>query len=301
MGLKLVRGRRRQALFLRRFGFDDATKALSFAVTTAMGKRWRLVTLDDNEIAPVYASKGKGRLAGVWRWIALTLVVAGLFWLFGGGLVEHIGGIAREYLADGQGGGFKEMMGRIFGAFILVIIAGALVGGMVLIIVAFFGATVFFSWGSYRSYKKAELEKSTSIQSTDQVEPVLTAILKRSRKIFAPQLVVVRVAHEIWKDVVNRLAAASDVVLIDVSDFGEGLLWEIENLRAQHAHQWILVGQHDALLRLSARAAGDEDDGSLEQRVAALLEGSKVLAYTGEKPRQMKRFARLLRASLDYI
>jgi hypothetical protein len=298
LGLKLIRGRRRQALFLRRFGYDDATKALSFAVTTAMGNHWRLVTLDDNEIAPVYGSKGKGRLAGVWRWIALTLVVAGLFWLFGGGLVEHIGGISREYIAEGQGGGLKEMMGRIFGAFIFMIFAGLLVGGFVLIVVAFFGATALFSWGSYRSYKKAELGKSTSIERSDQIGPVIMAILKRSRKILAPRLVVVRVAHAIWKNVVTQLASASDAVLIDVSETGEGLLWEIENLGAQHSHQWILVGQHDALIRLSD---GNEADGNIERRLATLLDGSRILAYTGDRPRQMKQFAKLLRAGLDNI
>ena len=298
LGLKLIRGRRRQALFLRRFGYDDATKALSFAVTTAMGNSWRLVTLDDNEIAPVYGSTGKGRLAGLWRWIALTLVVAGLFWLFGGGLAEHIGGISREYIAEGQGGGLKEMMGRIFGAFIFMIFAGLLVGGFVLIVVAFFGATALFSWGSYRSYKKAELGKSTSIERSDQIGPVIMAILKRSRKILAPRLVVVRVAHAIWKNVVTQLASASDAVLIDVSETGEGLLWEIENLGAQHSHQWILVGQHDALIRLSD---GNEADGNIERRLATLLDGSKIFAYTGDKPRQMKQFAKLLRAGLDNI
>jgi len=298
LGIKLVRGRRRQALFLRRFGYDEATEALSFAVTTAMGRRWRLVTLDDNEIAPIHGSQGKGRLAGVWRWIALVLVVAGLVWIFGGGLAEHLGGITDEYMAEGRGDSFKEAIGRIFGAFFLMLIVGILIGGMVLIIVAFFGATALFSWSSYRSYKKAELNKSTTIQRSEHIEPVVMAMLKRSRKILAPRLVVVRVAHDIWKDVVSQLAAASAVVLIDVSETGEGLLWEIEHLKAGHEQQWILVGQHDALIRLSAGNATDE---SIEQRLVALLDGSNILAYTGDEPRQMKQFASLLRASLDNI
>jgi hypothetical protein len=256
------------------------------------------VTLDDNEIAPIHGSEGKGRTAGVLTWIAMALVVAGLFWLFGGGLAEHLGGITDEYMAEGRGGGFKEMVGRIIGAFLIMLFVGLLVGGMVLIIVAFFGATALFSWSSYRSYKKAELKKSTTIERPDQIEPVVMAILKRSRKILAPRLVVVRVAHNIWKDVVSQLAAASAVVLIDVSETGEGLLWEIENLKAGHSHQWILVGQHDALIRLSA---GNAIDGSIEQRLLALLDGSNILAYTGDEPRQMKRFANLLRASLDTI
>ncbi len=296
LGIKLVRGRRRQALFLRRFGYDRATEALSFAVTTAMGLRWRLVTLDDSAIAPISGSKGKGRLAGVFIWIALILVVAGLFWLFGGGLTDHLGGITDAYLAEGSGAGFKEMVGRIFGAFIIMLIVGLLIGGFVLLFVAFFGATALFSWRSYRSYKKAELEKLTFIERPEQIKPVVKKMLKISKKILAPRLVVVRVAHEIWKDVVSQLAAACAAVLIDVSEIGEGLLWEIENLKAQHGHQWILVGQHDALIRLVDVSA---TEGSAERRLAELLDGTRILAYTGDKPRQMKQFAKLLRASMD--
>jgi hypothetical protein len=235
-------------------------------------------------------------LAGVFIWIALILVVAGLFWLFGGGLTDHLGGITDAYLAEGRGAGFKEMLGRIFGAFIIMLIVALLIGGFVLIFIAFFGATALFSWSSYRSYKKAELEKLTFIERPEQIKPVVKKMLKISKKILAPRLVVVRVAHEIWKDVVSQLAAASAAVLIDVSEIGEGLLWEIENLRAQHAHRWILVGQHDALIRLADVSA---TEGSAERRLAELLDGTRILAYTGDKPRQMKQFAKLLRASME--
>ena len=301
LGIRIVRGRRRMALFLRRFGYDEATRALSFAVTTAMGQRWRLVTLDDDQVAPIHGSEGSGRLASALRWIALALVAGGLFWLFGGGLAEYMGGITDDYMAAGRGEGFKEAIGRIFGAFFILLITGLLVGGFVLIIVAFFGATALFSWSSYRSYKKAELEKSTAIDSPDGIEPVVRSILRRSRTILAPRLVVVRVAHMIWRDVVDRLASACAVVLIDVSECGEGLLWEIKVLKTGHARKCIFVGQYDALARLAATPAGGESGGSLEQRLAELLDGSRVLAYTGEQPRQMRQFTSLLRASMNSV
>ncbi len=301
LGIRIVRGRRRMALFLRRFGYDDATRALSFAVTTAMGQRWRLVTLDDEEIAPIHGSEGKGRLASALRWIALILVIGGLFWLFGGGLAEYMGGITDDYMAAGRGGSFTEIMGRIFGAFFMLLIAGLLVGGFVLVIVAFFGATALFSWSSYRSYKKAELEKSISIDTAEGIEPAVRSILRRSRKILAPRLVVARVAHMIWRDVVTRLASACAVVLIDVSECGEGLLWEIKALKARHADKCILVGQYDALLRIADAPAGSDSGESLEQRLARLLDGSRVFAYTGDQPRQMQQFASLLRASMNSV
>lgn len=53
VGLVLLRGRRRVVLFLRRFGHQDATAVVTFAVARTIGSSWRLVTLDDAAIAPV--------------------------------------------------------------------------------------------------------------------------------------------------------------------------------------------------------------------------------------------------------
>src|SRR5262245_53428271 len=49
-GLRLVRGARTSVLFLRRFGYTDATRAVTFAVLKTVGRTWRLVTLDDAQI-----------------------------------------------------------------------------------------------------------------------------------------------------------------------------------------------------------------------------------------------------------
>jgi hypothetical protein len=52
-GLRLVRKGRTLVLFLRRFGYDDAQSAVTFAVNSTIGRSWRVVTLDDAEIAAV--------------------------------------------------------------------------------------------------------------------------------------------------------------------------------------------------------------------------------------------------------
>src|SRR4051794_15257125 len=51
VGLRLLRGQRRLVLFLRRFGYGEATKAATFAATKTIGRSWRLVTLDDAAVA----------------------------------------------------------------------------------------------------------------------------------------------------------------------------------------------------------------------------------------------------------
>src|SRR4051794_20410994 len=52
-GRRLVRGHRSSVLFLRRFGFDGSMRVVTYAVANSIGVNWRLVTLDDEEIAPV--------------------------------------------------------------------------------------------------------------------------------------------------------------------------------------------------------------------------------------------------------
>jgi hypothetical protein len=51
-GGRLARGHRRSVLFLRRFGHTEATSAVTVAAAT-IGGSWRLVTLDDDKIAPI--------------------------------------------------------------------------------------------------------------------------------------------------------------------------------------------------------------------------------------------------------
>ena len=80
-GLWFVRRDRGMALFLRRFRYDDATRAISFAVSTKIGSRWRLVTLDDTEIAPIGPSEAATLFFSVggraWKRFSVTCDDAG--------------------------------------------------------------------------------------------------------------------------------------------------------------------------------------------------------------------------------
>ncbi len=64
MGPRLLRGERKLVLFLRRFGYADATRAVTFAAAKTVGGSWRLVTLDDKEIAPLGIPAGTRWLYG---------------------------------------------------------------------------------------------------------------------------------------------------------------------------------------------------------------------------------------------
>jgi len=300
-GLKLIRGRRHLVLFLRRFGYDEATKALSFAAASAMGQRWRLVTLDDNEIAPILGLKVRGRLLGLLRWALLITIVLTLFWLFGDGFKDYLGRIVDGMKSETHGGGFEAMIGQILALFFMTLIVGVIVGGLVLIAVGLLGAGMLFSWRSFRSYKKAELGQSKYIESNREIGPVIHAVLKLSRRIFAPRLAVVRVNSSVWQEVVRRFADVVDVILIDVSRPGEGLLWELENLADKHERRILFVGQQQALEALAGLSPESADSLDTSRRLANYLDGKRILAYRSAEPGDMRRFSRLLRGSLNAL
>ena len=62
IGLRLLRRNRTLVLFLRKFGYDDAQSAVTFAVLRTIGASWRVVTLDDAEMAPIGVAEGTRRL-----------------------------------------------------------------------------------------------------------------------------------------------------------------------------------------------------------------------------------------------
>jgi hypothetical protein len=299
LGLKLIRGRRRLVLFLRRFGYDEATEALSFAAASAMGQRWRLVTLDDNEIAPILGIKTRGRILGFMRWLLLAAMVVGLFWLFGDGFGNYMAKVIDGLETENRGRGFDAIVGHIIVIFIMTLVIGLFIGGLVLMLIALLGAGMLFSWRSFRSYKQAEMGQSKKIENASEIEPIIHAVLKMSRKIFAPRLVVVRVNSAIWQAVVEQFAGVSAVILIDVSSPGEGLLWELENLKEKYSQRTVLVGQYDVLEKLAVLPVTNAHAVDSEQHLVNLLQGEVVLAYRSGGVRDTKHFTKLLRARLN--
>ncbi|MET0066498.1 MAG: hypothetical protein ABW076_09150 [Candidatus Thiodiazotropha sp.] len=299
LGLKLIRGRRQLVLFLRRFGYDEATAALSFAAASSMGQRWRLVTLDDNQIAPILGISTRGRLLGLLRWLLLGAVAGGLFWLLGDGFGDYLGKIIGEIKHDNPDAGVQGIIGHIVTLFVMTLVLGLIIGTIALMLIALLGAGMIFSWRSFRSYKNAELGQTRSIDNSAQIQPVIERVVKLSKRIFAPRLVVLRVDSSVWQRVVIGFANVSAVILVDVSSLGEGLLWELEYLRDNKQLKVVLVGHYDRLQSIATRLPGHGNDISAEQRLIELLDGRSVLAYRSDNPSDSRRFARLLKSRLN--
>jgi hypothetical protein len=296
LGLWLVRGKRQLVLFLRRFGFVEATQAVTFAVVRALGAHWRLVTLDDSEVSPVGVRKRMRWLSIAVGLVAATGVAWAISWLAGGGLDALVGEATKGAL---RGATLRDVLPRmVVWFFVVPVILMIAVTLLIFIPAAFGGAVAIFAWSSYGAIRAAERAKTVQITDEAQIERAAAAVLRRSRGIVGPRLAVARVVSAIWQPVVRRLISASSAVIIDVSEPTRNLLWEIETLTPEMRSRCILVGEQAHLDRMTTGAA--EPESSPRARLLRLLDGEQVLAYSSEKENLM-RFARSLHARLDTL
>ena len=329
-GFRLVRGRRAVVLFLRRFGYDDATAAVTFAVTRTIGSGWRLVTLDDAEIAPLGVATATRALfrvvqaiTGGARRVAEILLptVPRLPWalcaLIGADLVrsriwEHLADerVWTRVLTPYVDIVSTTLSGRlpvdavgfslpgIFAA-LAVVVAGAVVAlGTALTAAPLLWAltAVFLLFASFPAgaVKEAEQLKTRDVHDDKDLDAATRTIADRSGRVFGPRLVVLRVSSHIWRRAVSRVAAVSSVALIDVSEPTDNLLWEIQELMSSRT-RCIFICRHDRALEIAA-AASANSTSTFDDDMGRLLEMEQILAYTTDRSGR-RRFARALRAT----
>ena len=127
-------------------------------------------------------------------------------------------------------------------------------------------------------------------------------VARNKRREFAPRLTVARVADPIWKDVVHAFAEDADLVLVDISQPTEALVWEMETLRELGA-ACVYIVEEDAAAELERAAVAEESEdrtprqGGVPDRFFSLLGDAPVLAYGPEE--DPAAFAARLRVQLD--
>jgi hypothetical protein len=151
-------------------------------------------------------------------------------------------------------------------------------------------------WLGADTLERAEQLKTAEVGTPQEIELARALVAKESRKLLAPRLVVLGVASSVWRQAVDRLAGVASVLLFDISEPTENLLWEIEELAGRSGSRCIFVGDYDRIQGIAALAVTPAE--SLEGRLSMLLDGQEVLGYVTDR-RGMKRFARALRGKLQ--
>jgi hypothetical protein len=283
-GLRLLRGRRRIVLFLRRFGYMDATRAVSFAATNALGGVWRLVTFDDEMARGVGAPTAPRRASGTGVLVLLAAVAVFVWWFMTTG--------ADDMFDDFQAGGGSglDQIGAAIGAAAGVGIVMFILGVLLL---ALLGVTVPLLLFNYAKARRAERALTEQIRSDRNIPGRVASIARRGRKVLAPRLVVVTVAHAVWRQAVHAFARSSAAVIIDVTIPSESLRWEITTLLPLLGRRCVLVGRLEALTRVLP-------DGRtvMDSPLARDINGHEILAYRTDN-QSLRRFAHALRNTIE--
>jgi hypothetical protein len=309
VGRLLIGRSRRLVLLLRRFGYTDATHALTFAALRTIGRSWRLVTLDDAAVAPVGVSEGTTKVAAVGdfgsKWVqrtlgllnaislhAFRLGIAGMGAVIGYTVLHHRPILTMVSHALQRHHTNPHSPAAIFEICFLVTMGAAAALGILAF--AMLAATLVFQPLHMLSVvlREAEQAKVTTVVSVDGAHRTAHALRGQARKIFSPRLMVLHVANAVWRPTVTTVADVASIVVIDVSEPTENLLWEIAEVERDPETACVLVGNADRLRLLTS------SDKPLERQLAALLDGQTILAYeTTEKG--LRRFGRALRATLE--
>ncbi len=206
-GVKLIRGRPKTVLFLRKFGFADAKEFISHAAAQGLGWRWRLVTLDDLETSPVGSSRTVRWTLRFGRILVLALLVWLLWQLFmfsTDGLDTVVGDATDRAIEEAD-----NPLEGIFAAFVtafVVALAAAIGLALFAVFVAVVGAIGVFAFVSNRSLRRAERAQWTPVHESRELSDFIERTDKQRRRLFAPRIAVVRVVDELWKETVRRLA-----------------------------------------------------------------------------------------------
>lgn len=300
-GRYLLRGRRGTALWLRRFRFDEATRVVS-ASLDYIGRSWRVVTLDDAETESVGVSAGL-RFSG--RLMSSAVRIGGAMWRLAPRVgkvvtIVAVGGIvATLALAAYQGEFFDVLDSALSGngwpdepkpLIVLLLVCVLLLEFallLLMVVVALAMVPLIGLSGLLGQVRKdvnaAESAKNREVHNVADVEAAAHAVAAAGQGVVAPRLTVLTVDSAVWQETVTALARISSVVVIDVSQVTQNLLWEVEEMSRLHDSRLVLIGERDHLRQIvESESIGAAEGDQQLARLRSLLDGRHVLSYTDD-------------------
>jgi hypothetical protein len=283
-GLVLAEPRKRIVLYLRRFRSVSANQLMGQMIDTGLGRRFRVVTLDDASFRPIEIPRAERRvsvfsppimaLASVALFIAMAyyVVIKQLQLSASGPIPPRYFGVYM--IAFGQGVYDAPIWGAISG-FVLVVFAFLMV----------------HRW-------RVRLRSRLRVRTTRDLDRCIYRVAdlaswRRRPGLLAPQATVIRVVDELWQTTVLRLLEYADAVIVDVSAVTENVLWEVRTIKAHTFVPCVWIG--DARAVATWRDSGEP----LTVKFSTLISQNEIVMYDLPVPGVEQRLRRDLSGALE--
>src|SRR6187200_1229548 len=102
-----------------------------------------------------------------------------------------------------------------------------------------FSTVLFFLSSTADAVRDAERSKTVTATSAAEIQQAALGIVRRSRQVSGPRLVVLRVASNVWQRAVREPASVCSLTLIDISEPTENVLWEFEELLTRYHGKYV--------------------------------------------------------------
>lgn len=277
----LMSNRKVQVLYLRRFGLSAANRMITQAIEGGLGRRYRVLTLDDTDFQPLEVP----RIERILSRIAIPCAVLILFLA----VFSEIGG---------QGLGLPDAVTvRIIGWFGLGLM-GELLRVPLFTLMVVGVIILIYRWRIRQSLK-------LEIRSVEHIHRCLIRVRRlggwlRRPSIMAPQALVVKVVDSLWQQTVSELVEQISLVICDVSEPTSNLTWEVENISARPEVACVFVGNAPAVHSWVEQIFG-ADVETAASRMKRLLHGQTIVVFDPARRFAQRRFNRSLRNSLENV
>lgn len=262
----LVEQRKIVALYLRRFRMN--TEVLNPQHTGGLGRSIRLVTLQDRTFPPYAVSAKETALSLLVPLALITLVFV---------TTNAMNTIALPIVSDDNEPFWRSHI--LYSHYV----AWLAIAAMLLALL---------------HRLSLHLRQVTVVRRPEDVARVIAMAYSLSSPWKRPSLLgmrstVVGTAHTLWKDTVSQLLDAAQVVVIDVSELSENVLWELEQL-SELRLPTVLIGTA-AGLTATAGAAGS---GHFPNPLADFLKNCDQLAFDQADAQSVSKFRSRLTQAL---
>ena len=278
--IALLSSRKTPVLYLRRFGLSGANRMITKAIEGGLGRHYRVLTLDDSSFKPLEVPRIERILSriGIPMVVMLFLVTLSSFGFLG--LPYTLQAILFLVFPFAYG----------YGGIVLL--------PLLLMLMPIVVAILVYRWRIRQSFK-------LEIGSAEEIHRCLIRVQGlagwlRRPSLIAPQALVVKVIDKLWQDAVSQLADGVRLVICDVSEPTNNLIWEVERMSARPEVTCLFVG-NGPMVRRWVQETVDAGAETPSSRMKSLLQEQTILVFDPTRHFAQRSFNRNLRNSLDNL